>query len=164
MKPISDNLTPKKLMGVFSKSKETSPNGNGEINNIISQGTVITGDIESKGNFRLEGKLKGNIITKAKLFVGKTGEVNGNIDAENAVIEGQVKGDLVITADLVLKETADIVGNIKACHLTTEKGGNISGQVQVSSKTTADSAPTEKLDNLMPKSKSGNRRYAKNVA
>lgn len=153
-------------MGVFSKSKEASPNGNGEVNNIISQGTLITGDIEAEGNFRLEGKLKGNITSKSKLFVGKTGEIVGNIHAENAVIEGQVKGDLNIAADLIIKGNATIAGNIKARYLTTEKGGNISGQVQVASNDALGSEPSEKIGHTYTsKSKStGNSRYAKNTA
>lgn len=152
-------------MGVFSRSKETSPNGNGEINNIISQGTLITGDIESEGNFRLEGKLKGNITTKSKLFVGKTGEVVGNIEAQNAVIEGQVKGDLKIINDLIIKASADIAGNIEACYLTTEKGGNISGQVQISSKNTSTSQADERPRNSRTLTKStANNKYGKNIS
>ena len=80
--------------------------------NQIDHGTKITGDIESQGNFRIDGTVNGNIVVGAKLFLGKSGKVNGNIQAVNAEIEGQVIGNMDISELLVLKETAKVEGDI----------------------------------------------------
>jgi len=62
--------------------------------NKIAQGTVFKGSIESKGSFRIEGKVIGNITTPGKIVVGKTGYIEGEIDCENADFEGEFKGQL----------------------------------------------------------------------
>ena len=160
-------------MGVFSKNKLSSSNSNGEATNIVSHGTVITGDIESEGNFRLEGKLKGNITTKAKIFIGKTGEIIGDIRAENAVIQGQVKGDLEIINELIVKEKCIINGDIKAQNLTAEKGSKIRGQVDIheDNSKSNDSKPSslvskkESINGQKPKSRFAiNDQYTKKTA
>ena len=43
--------------------------------NTIGKGTVITGDIISEGDFRIEGSIQGNIKTPGKVVIGKTGVI-----------------------------------------------------------------------------------------
>ena len=43
--------------------------------NLIAQGTTITGDIISEGDFRIEGNIQGNLKTPGKVVIGKTGFV-----------------------------------------------------------------------------------------
>jgi cytoskeletal protein CcmA (bactofilin family) len=56
--------------------------------NIIAQDTKIVGDIVSKGPFRIDGQVEGNIRTQDKIVVGKAGFVNGTIEGTNADFEG----------------------------------------------------------------------------
>ena len=58
--------------------------------NIITNGTIIKGDITATGDFRLDGTLEGSIQLNGKLVVGDTGVVNGNILCMNANIIGTV--------------------------------------------------------------------------
>ena len=47
-------------------------NGNvdGPLRNIIAQGTKIQGDIDSSGDFRIEGILNGTVKVKGKIVIG----------------------------------------------------------------------------------------------
>ena len=45
--------------------------------NMIGAGTVITGDICSKGDIRVDGTLKGSVITEGKVVLGKDGVIEG---------------------------------------------------------------------------------------
>ena len=56
--------------------------------NSITDGTVIKGDIVATGDFRLDGRLEGNIQLNGKLVVGDTGIVVGNVLCQNANIIG----------------------------------------------------------------------------
>ena len=63
---------------------------------IIGAGTTINGDINSEGDIRIDGTLNGNLIAKAKVFIGPEGTVIGNISGLHADILGNVKGNLKI--------------------------------------------------------------------
>ena len=58
---------------MFTNKKEmTKENETSGAVNIIGVGTIITGDIQSKGDIRIDGTLKGAVKTKAgKVVVGK---------------------------------------------------------------------------------------------
>ena len=60
--------------------------------NSISRGTLIKGNIQANGDFRLDGTLEGNISLNGKLVVGESGLITGNVVCQNASIMGNVIG------------------------------------------------------------------------
>src|ERR1043165_5091803 len=80
--------------------------------NLIGAGTKINGDIQSNGDFRIDGLLQGNITITGKLVLGNTGRIEGNIESTNADLSGEVKGTVNIKEILSLKHTARINGDI----------------------------------------------------
>lgn len=90
--------------------------------NKIAQGTIIKGDIESKGGFRVEGQVIGNIHTEGKVVVGETGYVEGTITCESADFEGKFSGQLKISSVLSLRATAHIEGEVETEKLSVEPG------------------------------------------
>ncbi|HOZ29550.1 MAG TPA: polymer-forming cytoskeletal protein, partial [Bacteroidales bacterium] len=54
--------------------------------NIIGNGTSINGDVTSNGDLRIDGNLTGNLNTKAKLVLGSTGKILGEIFCKNSEI------------------------------------------------------------------------------
>ncbi len=97
------------------------------IANIVGKGTIITGDVETPGNIRIDGRLKGNIKCKQKVALGQGSLVEGNIYAQNAEIEGEVSGILEITDVLVLKPSAVVWGDIFTGKLVVESGAKFNG-------------------------------------
>ena len=95
--------------------------------NLIENGTKIKGDIESNGDFRIDGTLIGSIKSKGKIVVGTTGTVEGNISCRNADISGKVKAQINITELLSLKASADVSGDIKTAKLSIESGTKFTG-------------------------------------
>jgi len=94
----------------------------GKSQNRISHGTVIEGDIVSKGGFRIDGIINGTLQTPAKVVIGKEGAINGTLDCGNADIEGNFKGKLNVTGLLTLKSTALIEGDVVISKLSVEPG------------------------------------------
>lgn len=90
--------------------------------NLIAQGTTITGDIISEGDFRIEGNIQGNLKTPGKVVVGKTGAINGTLKATNADIEGKFSGKLLISDTLSLKSSARVEGEVEVGKLAVEPG------------------------------------------
>lgn len=105
---------------MFDKTKTKEPQF-GTTNRIV-EGTVITGDINSKADFRLDGVLIGNYNSSGKLVIGPTGEVQGDITCKNLDIEGKFTGKLQIAELLSVKSKAVIKGEVQTNKLAIEPG------------------------------------------
>jgi cytoskeletal protein CcmA (bactofilin family) len=99
--------------------------------NVIGKGTSLEGNIETFGNIRIEGKVRGNITSKSKVALGNSSHVDGNITAQNADMEGEVKGKIEISEMLVLKATAIVHGDIVAGKLVVEPGAVFNGSCKM---------------------------------
>lgn len=105
----------------------THTNDSMEKMNKILSGTEITGDIVSDASLHIEGEINGNISCSAKVFIGSTGKVKGNLVCINAEIDGGMEGELTIENLLILKSTARIKGDIQTLKLTIEEGAFFEG-------------------------------------
>jgi cytoskeletal protein CcmA (bactofilin family) len=117
---------------MFSKNAKTEqdnviPSGN----SLIGTGTTITGDIESSGDIRIDGILKGNIRGGARILIGKDGVVEGDIEGLSADIMGKVQGRIVVKELLNLRGSAFIKGDIRAGKLQIEPTVVFNGQCQM---------------------------------
>ena len=90
--------------------------------NRIAQDTTIIGDITSKGGFRVDGTIEGNIKTPGKIVVGKTGIVKGTLEGTNADFEGRFSGKLKLSGTLSLKTSAFLEGEVEVGKLSVEPG------------------------------------------
>jgi len=90
--------------------------------NIIGKDTSFVGDINSQGDFRIDGTVKGTIKTKGRVVIGRDGFVDGTIQCTNADIEGKFSGNLSVDELLSLKATANISGEVILDKLSVEPG------------------------------------------
>lgn len=125
-----------KLETMFGDNKSANKNTTGDSHaaNVIQKGTVIKGEIESAGNIRIDGTLVGTLTTKAKLVVGSTGDILGDVFCQNANLEGKVEGRVEVVGQLYLKSTALIDGDIVTKKLVVEEGAQFNGSCQMGAK------------------------------
>ncbi len=95
--------------------------------NIISEGTLIKGDITANGDIRVDGELIGNIYAKGRLVIGPKGKVDGEIDCNNIEVSGYIKGKVTVAELLTMKDTAMINGDVVSGKLAVEPGAIFSG-------------------------------------
>ena len=95
--------------------------------NMIGSGTVITGDIQSNGDIRVDGTLKGSVNTKGKVVLGKEGVIEGDVVCNDADISGVIKAKISASQLLSLKSTAKLNGDIIANKLSIEPGASFTG-------------------------------------
>lgn len=112
-------------------SKSSSPssvgaNGGHSLNSIV-QGTQIEGTIKADSDIRIDGHINGKLFCEAKVIIGPTGKIEGEIRCQNAVIEGQFKGALTVKELLNIRETAKVQGDISYTKLIVQPGGLIEG-------------------------------------
>jgi cytoskeletal protein CcmA (bactofilin family) len=98
---------------------------NNEINgqpNRIEKSTIITGDIVSEADFRIDGTLEGSIKTSGRVVIGKDGVINGVIIGSFADIEGKFNGKLEVKESLNLKASSQLEGEAVIGKLIVESG------------------------------------------
>lgn len=95
--------------------------------NMIGAGTVITGDVFSKGDIRVDGTLKGSVITEGKVVLGREGVIEGDIECKDADISGTIKAKITVSQLLSLKTTAKLNGDIITNKLSIEPGAEFTG-------------------------------------
>lgn len=90
--------------------------------NVIAKTTFIKGEINSDGDFRIDGTVEGIVKAKGRVIIGKEGRVEGSVECSNADIEGNVSGSLSVANMLTLKSTAVVSGDVVIGKLTVEPG------------------------------------------
>ena len=100
-------------------------------NNAISKGTILRGKVETTGSIRIDGEIIGDVDTQAKIVLGESSRVEGNIYARNADIGGVVEGKVEVGETLILKPNCRIQGDIVTNTLIVESGAKFSGQCDI---------------------------------
>jgi len=154
---------------MFSDNKRPISEMGGQPNR-IEKNTKIKGDIVSEADFRIDGKLDGNVKTSGKVVIGKDGYIHGKVECVNADIEGSFNGELLVSNLLSLKATAVIEGTVSVTKLAVEpgatfnasctmkgKGGSMSGSPSSSSSPSASSSskPTSSFKSSLGAAASG---------
>ena len=95
--------------------------------NMLGAGTVITGDVYSKGDIRVDGILKGSVITEGKVVLGREGVIEGDVECSTADISGMIKAKITASQLLSLKTSAKLNGDIITNKLSIEPGAEFTG-------------------------------------
>lgn len=106
---LSPIATTVKQPKVFSENKPVSK----EETTVITNGMVITGNLESASAVEIKGIVNGDVQCVGKLSV--TGSINGNTNSsEFFADEAQIEGDIVATGAVKVGAGSVIIGGISA--------------------------------------------------
>ncbi|GAC1418735.1 MAG: hypothetical protein NVS1B13_03510 [Flavisolibacter sp.] len=98
---------------------------------LISSGTLLQGDVKSDNDLRIDGTIQGNVSSSAKIVVGPSGIVEGNIQANGADITGKVIGNIAVKELLQLRSQSNVDGNIAAAKLQVDPAATFNGKCQM---------------------------------
>ena len=102
--------------------------------NFLGGGTTVEGTISSENSVRVDGTIKGKLICKNTLTVGLNGEIEGEVEAKNAIVGGKIKGKIKITEKLVLESKSVLLGELKASKLIIDEGAVFEGSSDMGQK------------------------------
>lgn len=100
---------------------------------LIGPGMRIVGDVVTDGSVRIEGSIHGTLRAAKLVQIGKSGEVVGDVLADEAVVGGRIRGTLAAPGRILLQATCDVEGEVQAAsgHFVLEEGGRFSGQIRM---------------------------------
>jgi len=115
---------------------------------VIAEGVTVEGKINSPGTTRVDGTVKGEIVSDKEIVIGKEGKVNATVQTKNAIIAGTYNGEMNATGEVEISSTGKFVGTLiqKDALLTIAKGGLFKGESIISqSSSTPDTSTSIKI-------------------
>ncbi len=112
---------------MLGKKESGSMERSGNLNTIVGKGTFFEGTLKVESSIRIDGKVKGRIVTADSLTVGKDGEVEGEVTAKNVIIGGKVQGKVHSSGKIVLETHSLFQGELKTAKLVIEEGAIFEG-------------------------------------
>ena len=106
--------------------QQEKTNGGGAT--LIGAGTTLKGDISSNTDLRIDGTVIGNIKSAAKIIIGSSGVVEGDISCNQSDIVGKVSGNVRVKELLQLRGECVVTGNLYAGKLQVEPSATFNGQ------------------------------------
>lgn len=122
-------------MALFGDKKEKKASKKAHKSDKISSATIITscmkvtGDLDGSDTIHIDGHVIGNITVSNTLVIGKSGMVEGDIEAKHAIINGELKGTIKCE-NLEVMQTGKVSRYIDAKHLVLD--GIIDGDITAS--------------------------------
>jgi cytoskeletal protein CcmA (bactofilin family) len=98
---------------------------------IVGRDIKLHGEITSCDHLLVEGSVEATLTDGKIIDIAQSGTFNGAVDCETASIRGKFEGELTCHERLVVRSTGRIVGKIRYRQLEVERGGEISGDVQM---------------------------------
>lgn len=124
-------------MAIFKDEKSEKTDGKSLGNgaegalSIIATGMKVTGDIDSTGVVKVEGRVEGSIRSARQVLVGRQGVVQGDIETREAIIGGTVAGTITGGERVEIQATAVVNGDVVTRTIVIAEGGKINGGVKM---------------------------------
>jgi cytoskeletal protein CcmA (bactofilin family) len=122
-------------VAIFGKDDGTSRAGKGAAGentlSIISAGTTVSGDIETAGVLKVEGRIDGSVRRARQVMLAKEGAIHGDVTANEVVVGGVIDGAVIANERLELQTTAVVNGDISTRSIVVMEGARINGAVRM---------------------------------
>lgn len=94
----------------------------------LDKGVRLEGTLELPGTFRLDGQVKGNIISQQSLILGEGAKVEGQIEGNHVVVSGRFDGVIFAKGRVEIQPKGVVTGEIHTPCLIIEPGGIFDGR------------------------------------
>ena len=94
----------------------------------VSKEVKIEGEIQGSENLQVEGRFKGTIKLAGDLYIGPTGVVDADIEADNVVVHGQLNGNVLARKQLQIQSSGKLVGDCTAQSIDIKEGALFEGR------------------------------------
>ncbi len=104
------------------------------IRSLISEGTIVNGELRFVDGLRIDGEVHGDVIasddTHSILVISDKARVVGKVKAAHVIINGEVFGPVFCDELLELQPRARVTGDIRYDMLEMHQGAMIDGELK----------------------------------
>jgi len=101
------------------------------LNGFMDEGASVLGELRFNDVFRIDGRLKGRVVSDSTLIVGETGEIEAEIDCRIVSIRGKVTGRVRGRERIELLGGAEVRATLIAPKLVIEDGAFFIGECEM---------------------------------
>jgi cytoskeletal protein CcmA (bactofilin family) len=101
---------------------------NEEWTGFIDRGVALEGTLKVTGTFRVDGQVKGNIVSEQTLVLGEGAQVEGQIEGNRVVISGRFDGVIFAKGRVEIQAKGVVTGEVHAPCLVIDPGGIFDGR------------------------------------
>jgi len=98
-----------------------------ELNGFLDQGSEFLGELRFRHTFRVDGHVRGKIVSDNTLIVGETGRVEADIDCGVVSIRGTVVGHVRGRQRIEVLAGGRVQGSLESPKLLIEDGASFQG-------------------------------------
>jgi cytoskeletal protein CcmA (bactofilin family) len=102
----------------------------GSLNGFLDKGARFEGTLTFEDVFRIDGALKGTVVSEQELVIGDTGSVEGEIRVGRLAVSGTVRGVVHARERIELHSGARVFAELHSPALVVEEGAIIQGPVE----------------------------------
>src|SRR6201988_4933291 len=89
----------------------------------IDQGVTLEGTLQLTGTFRIDGNVKGNIISEQTVVLGEGARVEGQIEGNRVVIAGRFDGVIFAKGRVEIEPKGVVTGEVHSPCMQMDSGG-----------------------------------------
>ncbi len=97
---------------------------------VFATDLVVRGDVENRGDLRVEGQLYGNVSGQGTITIAEQGQVHGNVEGRSVVVMGAVEGNVKAAEKVEVLEKATVKGDVSSPHISVEEGAAVCGKFE----------------------------------
>jgi cytoskeletal protein CcmA (bactofilin family) len=94
----------------------------------IDQGVSLEGTLTLTGTFRIDGHVKGNIISEQTVILGENAKVEGQIEGNRVVIAGRFDGVIFARGRVEIQVKGVVTGEVHSPCMVIDPGGIFDGR------------------------------------
>jgi len=98
-----------------------------DLNGFLDEGTELLGELRFRNTFRVDGRVKGKIVSEHTLVVGESARVEADIDCGTVSIRGSVTGRVQGRERIEVLAGARVQGSLVSPKLVIEEGAFFQG-------------------------------------
>ncbi|KUO54984.1 MAG: hypothetical protein APF80_00290 [Alphaproteobacteria bacterium BRH_c36] len=96
---------------------------------VIMPDMVVEGDMTSKGQITVSGRVQGNVSAHS-VVISQSGGIFGSLRAQDAEVHGAVQGDVYIRELIRIGETGSVTGKVEYGKIAMAQGGTLSATLR----------------------------------
>ncbi len=102
-----------------------------DLNGFLDEGTELSGELRFRDTLRVDGRVKGKVVSDNTLIVGETGQVDAEIDCGVVSIRGRVTGTVRGRQRIELLSGCRVQATLVSPKLVVEDGAFFQGDCRM---------------------------------
>lgn len=95
---------------------------------VLAEGCAFEGLVVLEDPARIDGRVRGRILSADLLWIGETARVEASVEADEVVVAGHLEGEVRARRRVELRPTARVFASLEAPALRVAEGSHLEGR------------------------------------